>query len=158
MELRKPGFTDLPGLLALNNAHALELAEETGESFAQLLSIAWRVRSAADAAGMCIAFDQDTERDSQNLNWFRERFDRFAYIDRVVVDPKSRGKGLAKRFYNDVIDAARQQGHTLLCAEVNFEPPNPASDAFHASMGFEPIGTAKLDDRDKTVQYFTLQL
>lgn len=158
MELRSPEHVEIPGLLALNNAHADELSPETGPSFAKLLATAWRVRSFPGAAGLCVAFDQDSDRDSQNLNWFRERFDKFAYVDRVVVDPAHRGKGLGRRFYTDVIDAARSQGYPLLCAEVNLDPPNPVSDAFHAGFGFEPAGQAALDGRDKTVRYFTLRL
>ncbi|ADD45424.1 GNAT family N-acetyltransferase [Stackebrandtia nassauensis] len=158
MKLRLPTLDDLPGLLALNNAHAVELAPETDESFGELVSVAWRVRAVDEAAGMCIAFDQDTDRDSENLNWFRARYERFAYVDRIVVDPKSRGLGLARRFYEDVIEAARAEGHTLLCAEVNLDPPNPASDAFHAAMGFEAVGQAKLGTRDKSVRYFTLRM
>lgn len=158
MELRPPTFDDLPGLLALNNAHAVELSEQSEAEFAELVSVAWRVRSVDDAAGMCIAFDQDTKRDTQNLSWFRERFDKFTYVDRVVVDPDARGKGLARLFYADVIAAARAEGHTLLCAEINLDPPNPASDAFHAAQGFEAIGQAELDGKGKTVRYFKLPL
>lgn len=158
MQLLSPTAADLPGLLALNNAHAVDLAEETEASFAELVSVAWRVRSVAGSAGLCIALDQDSKRDSQNLNWFRDRFDRFGYIDRVVVDPSVRGRGLARRFYTDVIAAARAEGHTLLCAEINLDPPNPVSDAFHAAMGFRPVGEAALVDRGKTVRYFTLRL
>jgi predicted GNAT superfamily acetyltransferase len=37
--------------------------------------------------------------------------------------------------------------------EVNATPPNPASDAFHARLGFEEIGAAHL--KKKTVWYFS---
>ena len=35
---------------------------------------------------------------------------------------------------------AREAGHTALVCEVNLEPPNPVSDAFHASLGFTELG------------------
>jgi predicted GNAT superfamily acetyltransferase len=37
--------------------------------------------------------------------------------------------------------------------EVNAEPPNPASDAFHAAMGFAEVGSATLGG-GKQVRYF----
>lgn len=36
------------------------------------------------------------------------------------------------------------------------EPPNPASDAFHAALGFEPVGSAGVGS--KTVRYFARTL
>ena len=40
----------------------------------------------------------------------------------------------------------------MVC-EVNAEPPNPASDAFHAALGFTEVGQATLN-RGKVVRYF----
>jgi uncharacterized protein len=36
--------------------------------------------------------------------------------------------------------------------EINLLPPNPASDAFHARMGFVEVGAAQLAN-GKTVRY-----
>lgn len=158
MELRPPTPDEFPALLRLNNDHAVELAPETAEDFARLISVAWRVRVADDAAALCIVFDQDSDHASQNIDWFREHYERFVYVDRVVVAPGARGRGLARRLYTDVMDVARRQDYPVLCAEINLDPPNPASDAFHAAMGFVPVGTARLDGRDKTVRYHVRKL
>jgi predicted GNAT superfamily acetyltransferase len=42
--------------------------------------------------------------------------------------------------------------------EVNSEPPNPASDAFHAAMGFTEVGRATIHQGRKTVRYLTREL
>ncbi len=64
----------------------------------------------------------------------------FLYIDRVVVAPAFRGRRLADRLYDDFEAVARARGiRTILC-EVNAEPPNPVSLAFHARRGFTEIG------------------
>jgi predicted GNAT superfamily acetyltransferase len=155
---RAPAEADLPILLELNNDHALELSELTAGDFRELLKVAWRARVADDLSAMVIAFDQDTARTSQNFDWFKARYPRFAYVDRVVVAPAARGQGLARALYEDVIAAARAEGHTLLCAEVNLDPPNPASDALHTSMGFTPVGSAALVGRGKSVRYYVCPL
>ena len=155
---RAPVDADLPTLLALNNDHALELSELTADEFRELIKVAWRTRVADDLSAMVIAFDQDTARSSQNFDWFKARYPRFAYVDRVVVAPAARGQGLARSLYEDVIAAARAEGQTLLCAEVNLDPPNPASDALHTAMGFAPVGSAALVGRDKSVRYYVRPL
>jgi hypothetical protein len=37
--------------------------------------------------------------------------------------------------------------------EVNSDPPNPASDAFHAAMEFSEVGRAAIHHGSKTVRY-----
>jgi hypothetical protein len=37
--------------------------------------------------------------------------------------------------------------------EVNSNPPNPASDALHASLGFREVGQATIHQGSKTVRY-----
>jgi predicted GNAT superfamily acetyltransferase len=37
-------------------------------------------------------------------------------------------------------------------------PPNPASDAFHAALGFAEVGSARLFDGMKTVRYLARPL
>lgn len=155
---RAPVDADLPTLLELNNDHALELSELTADEFRELVKVAWRTRVADDLSAMVIAFDQDTARSSQNFDWFKARYQRFAYVDRVVVAPAARGQGLARALYDDVIAAARAAGQPLLCAEVNLDPPNPASDALHTAMGFAPVGSAALVGRDKSVRYYVRPL
>lgn len=157
-ELRAVRASDTDTLLKLNNDHALELSEVTSEEFQALLDAAWRVRVVDDGTAMLVAFTSESEWSSENIDWFRARYPRFAYVDRVVVSPSARGQGLARLLYQDFIKAARADGYDLLCAEVNLEPPNPASDALHRSFGFEPVGEAKLKGADKWVTYYALRL
>lgn len=147
------GGADGAALLALNNAHALELSWLEPERFTKLVSEAFLARRAGVADALLLAFDQDADYDSVNFLWFRDRFDRFVYVDRVVVADAARGRGLARRLYDDLFAAARAAGHARIVCEVNSDPPNPASDAFHAALGFVPVGTAKIHGGEKTVTY-----
>jgi uncharacterized protein len=112
----------------------------------------------ANARAFLIAFDQNAAYDSANYLWFRQRLPRFVYVDRIVVAANHRGQGLARRLYEDLFERARAAGHQWIACEVNIEPPNPGSDAFHARLGFNEIGRATLAHNGKTVRYLTRRL
>jgi predicted GNAT superfamily acetyltransferase len=145
-------------LLALNNAHALELSWLEPERLSKLVAEAFVARRVGLADALLLAFGPDADYDSVNFLWFRARFDRFVYVDRVVVADAARGRGLARRLYDDLFAAARAAGHARIVCEVNSEPPNPASDAFHAALGFVPVGTAQIHGGEKTVTYLERRL
>ena len=149
---------DRAALHALNNEHAVELSFTTPAEFDTLISRAFASMATADANAFLLAFDESGDILSPNYKWFKARFPRFVYIDRVVVAPVLRRRGIADAFYGRLADRALAAGHTMLCCEVNSDPPNPASDAFHARQGFAPVGEAWLADRDKTVRYLAKQL
>ena len=152
---------DGDALLALNNAHAVELSWLSAERLATMRRQAFSARGmgppgAPDAA--LIAFDQDSAYAGINFAWFRARYERFVYIDRVVVEPAARGRGLARMLYADLFAAALAAGHILVGCEVNSDPPNPASDRFHAGFGFAPVGSASFPEHGKTVRYMARAL
>jgi predicted GNAT superfamily acetyltransferase len=144
-----------PGLLALNNQFARELSLLDAERAAYLVKQAFMACRIGEADALLLAFDQDARYDNPNFNWFRARFDRFVYIDRVVVASKMRGRGLAQALYHALFRRAAASGHDRVVCEINWEPPNPASDTFHANLGFEQVGLAVLPGVGKTVRYFS---
>jgi uncharacterized protein len=154
-----PISRDLHGdVLALNNAHAVELSWlEPGELFA-LLGQAFYARRVGKLEAFLLAFDQSAVYDSPNYLWFRQRYARFVYVDRVVVAPAARGRGRARVLYDDLFRCAKVAGHDVVVCEVNREPPNPASDALHAALGFEQVGWAKINEGQKTVRYLSRAL
>ena len=76
----------------------------------------------------------------------------------LAVDAKARGQGIARAFYEDLFSYAEDCGYGQITAEINSDPPNPGSDAFHEKLGFETVGEARLDDRDKSVRYVARRL
>ncbi len=145
-------------LLALNNAHAQELVFETETNFAKLLSIASFVRAEPDGLAMLVGFHQDCDYPSPNFQWFKNRFKRFNYIDRIVVSQQARGRGIARQLYAAFEQNAREKQLERLVCEINSYPPNPASDNFHQALGFAPVGEQRLEAKSKTVRYWTKEL
>jgi hypothetical protein len=144
-------------LLALNNAHARELSYLDAARLTHLVGETFHARrigrGEAGIDAFLFAFDQDADYDSPNFLWFRDRYPRFVYVDRIVVAASGRGRGLARRLYLDLFERAIRAGHICVVCEVNSEPPNPASDAFHAALGFAEVGSASIHDGSKTVRY-----
>jgi len=153
LALRPISKTDFGWTHALNEEHALELSSLTPHGFEELIQNATYVRVAGDDAGLLVSYDQDGSYSSVNFKWFCSTYDRFLYVDRVVISKKARGQGIARSFYDDLFAFAKSKGYERVVCEVNSDPPNPASDAFHASLGFKVVGEAELEGKGKTVRY-----
>ncbi|MCE9573685.1 MAG: GNAT family N-acetyltransferase [Deltaproteobacteria bacterium] len=147
--IRAATADDFAWLLALNNAYAAEVNAYTPADFAALMAIAARVRI-ADDAGFLLALSEATPVQGPNHAWFLAREPQFLYIDRIVIAARAQGYGLGRALYDDLAQAA---GDRPLCCEVNLEPANPASLAFHARLGFAPCGEARDPRNGKRVQY-----
>jgi uncharacterized protein len=142
-------------MLALNNDHAAQLSWLEPERLQYLVRHAFLARRIGDLDAFLLALDQDAPYDSPNFQWFRARYPRFVYVDRIVVAPSAQGRGYARRLYRDLFERAVRAGHSQVFCEVNQTPPNPESDAFHAALGFVEVGTANVYDGSRTVRYLS---
>lgn len=147
-----------PAILALNNAHAAELSWLEPERLSFLVGEAFLARRIGAVDAFLLTFDQDAAYDSPNFLWFRQRYPRFVYVDRIAVAPSARGRGLARRLYTHLFEHVAMAGHDLVTCEVNSDPPNPASDAFHAALGFAEVGQASIHGGAKSVRYFARRM
>ncbi len=142
----------------LNETHAVELSSLSEARLGELIAAAFVAYADKDGDALLLAFDQDGDYDSPNFLWFRQAYARFVYVDRVVVAARRRGEGLARQLYDRLFAAARQAGHDAVVCEVNYDPPNPASDLFHDRLGFVEVGRMHLADRGKGVRYLRCAL
>ncbi len=152
--VRPLGEDQFDAVLALNNRHAAELSLLTRDGLAALAGQAFLAATIGKGEAFLIALDEHADYGSPNYLWFKERYERFVYVDRIAVDPAARGKGHARALYEALFARAREAGFPCVVCEVNEEPPNPASDAFHAALGFAVVGEAVLPGGAKRVRYF----
>jgi predicted GNAT superfamily acetyltransferase len=108
----------------------------------------------ADRDAYLICFAPGAAYESPNYRWFCARYPSFVYVDRIVVSSLARGKGVARALYEDLFAYAKQAGAVRVVCEVNSDPPNPGSDAFHARMNFVEVGRARLEN-GKSVRYLS---
>ncbi len=92
-------------------------------------------------AGFIIALREGLEDyDFKSYRWFEERYSKFLYIDRVVVDKKCWKKGLGRKLYQYAFDYAKGNDIEIVGAAITTVPYNEESMAFHAKMEFHEIG------------------
>jgi predicted GNAT superfamily acetyltransferase len=119
-----------------NSLHALVIDNEHGE-----------------VCAFCITFDPNAPDAGTNHQWFAERYKSFVYLDRIAIDSSHQNRGLGALLYQSVeqlmLDSAE---HSLLCCEVNLEPPNPGSLRFHQRIGFTEVGQ-HTPQQDYTVSF-----
>lgn len=149
------GPAEEPRVLALNNAHAVETSLLDAASLARMVGEAFLATRIGDVDAFLIVFDQNAHYDSTNFLWFRDKYPDFVYVDRIVTGSQARGKGYARALYQNLFEKAALKGHKRVVCEVNFDPPNPGSDAFHAALGFVEVGRRLLPGSGKTVRYLS---
>ena len=141
-------------MLPLNNAHAKETSALDDASLTALLDMAFYARGIdRGATAFLIALAHNAPYESPNYLWFKAARESFVYIDRIIVLSSARGRGIARLLYNDLFAAARTAGHDRVVCEVNIDPPNLVSEAFHATMGFQRVGGGHHSqwDEDRTL-------
>ena len=111
----------------------------------------WVADRGGEVVGFMMAFREGTTYDSPNYRWFAERYDRFVYIDRVVVREDVRGKGLGSAFYRELEERVRLANVPWLTAEVDVVPPNGTSLTFHDKFGFREVGQQVVGSGGKMV-------
>jgi predicted GNAT superfamily acetyltransferase len=153
LDLRAADRALTAAVLALNAADAEATSPLDAAALARLVGMSALALAASRGEGFVIALDEAAPYDNPNHGWFRARYRRFLYVDRVVVAAEARGRGLARALYAAVFAKARATVRPIVGCEINLQPPNPASDAFHAALGFAEIGRAALWGGSKTVRY-----
>jgi predicted GNAT superfamily acetyltransferase len=134
---------DLPQVMAINEANVPEVGDIDLEQLRFIVSeSAARLVVEVDGAiaGFCLVLAPGSAYDSINYAWFMERYPTDWYLDRVAFDAATQGKGFGSQLYAEVelrLTAAAATGLTL---EVNIDPPNEPSLAFHDKHGFAEVG------------------
>jgi predicted GNAT superfamily acetyltransferase len=133
---------DLDHVLQLNADHVELLSALDRDRLLQLRSWASRadvVVCDGQVAGFVLVFGPGGDYDSPNYRWFTDRYgEAFDYLDRIVIDDRFRRRGLAGAVYDEVEGAATSRGRLAL--EVNIDPPNEPSLAFHRRRGYVEVG------------------
>jgi predicted GNAT superfamily acetyltransferase len=139
-ELR-PG--DVAAVRAINEANVPEVGSADEDRLRFLIAesaIALVVVVEGAIAGFCLVLPLGSSYDSVNYRWFSSRYDDVMYLDRVAFDERFRRRGLGTLLYDEVERRVAASGAAALALEVNADPPNTPSLAFHEGRGFVEVG------------------
>jgi predicted GNAT superfamily acetyltransferase len=143
--VRNIEITDVARVLEINNANTPGVSEltlsELETDIKNCLHALVIDNEHGEVCAFCITFAPDAPDAGVNHQWFADRFESFVYLDRIAIDPTYQNLGLGALLYQSVekqMIASAQ--HSLLCCEVNLEPPNPGSLRFHHRIGFAEVG------------------
>jgi predicted GNAT superfamily acetyltransferase len=152
--IREATAADLEDALALNQSEVPHVGSTTMAEMHSFLSMASYFRVArndhGDLLALLIGLGPNAGYTSLNYRWFDERYQNFAYIDRIAVAADARRQGIAKALYGDFERHSGKQSKRL-CCEVNMVPENPVSMAFHQRLGFKQVGTLETGNGAKKV-------
>ena len=143
--VRNVEIPDLPRVLEINNANTPGVSELTMAELQTDLRNSLHALAIDDEHGevcaFCITFDPGAPDAGANHQWFAERYKSFVYLDRIAIDSNHQNHGLGALLYQAVEQhMLKSADHSLLCCEVNLEPPNPGSLRFHQRIGFTEVG------------------
>jgi predicted GNAT superfamily acetyltransferase len=153
VKIERPTVADYPEILGINESGLPHVNRISADDLARFAAQSCYFRIAREGerlAAFLLAFSEQASYDSPNFLWFRNRYPRFVYIDRIVVDPTLRRSGIGRFFYADLERVASAHAPDLTC-EVNLDPPNPGSFAFHERCGFCEVGRQHTDSGAKLV-------
>ena len=135
---------DLDAVLAINQANVPEVGSISMERLEFLVAdaaCALVVDVDGTVAGFCIVLGAGSVYDSVNYRWFMDRYTDAMYLDRVAFTDEFRGQGLGTALYDEVHEFVRGvPGMNRWTLEVNADPPNVPSLAFHRARGFVEVG------------------
>jgi predicted GNAT superfamily acetyltransferase len=154
IKIRNVRRDDLEHLLELNQSNLPHVGSITQSEMEHLHNQAICFRIAefnGQTAGFLIAFNPEADYASLNYLWFKKRYPKFVYIDRIVIAAEVRRKGIACSLYRDLEHFAGERQIPLMACEYNLRPKNDVSRQFHQKYGFNQVGTQKTENGKKTV-------
>jgi predicted GNAT superfamily acetyltransferase len=159
--LRDATPSDFAAILALNTESEHFLSPLSLAGLADLHRQA-RYHRVACADGQLVAFllvlAAGAEYQSLNYQWFAKRYDRFFYIDRIVVARAWQGMRHGSALYQELIVLARKTGTPTLTCEFDVVPLNERSQRFHQRFGFREVGLQWVAGGKKQVSLQALEL
>jgi uncharacterized protein len=110
------------------------------------------------AVAFLLALREGADYASPNYRWFCAHYDRFLYVDRIVVSQTQQGRGLGAMLYDDLFAFARAARLPRITCEFDLVPPNTGSEKFHARYGFSQVGSQWLGGGTKQVSLQSVEL
>ena len=154
--IRELHSRDIEGVLKLNNESVPAVNKLLTGDLENILSMSkksWGIEIGENIVAALITLESGEPYQSDNYIWLETQFNNFCYVDRIMVDVAAKRNGYGKKLYATLESYAKEMGIEVLLCEVNVEPPNPHSLAFHTDLGWKPFYERE-HGPGKKVRYF----
>ena len=108
-------------------------------------------------AGFLLVLSMNIPYKSLNYIWFSERYNNFAYIDRIVVKEEFKSAGIGTLLYTDLEKSLPKEIKMIAC-EYNIKPLNMISKNFHQKMSYKNVGTQLTENNTKQVSLMVKEI
>ena len=108
-------------------------------------------------AGFLLVLPTNIPYKSLNYTWFSQRYDNFAYIDRIAVKEEFKGSGIGTLLYKDLEKSLPKEIKMIAC-EYNIKPLNMISKNFHQKMSYKNVGTQFTENNTKQVSLMVKEI
>jgi uncharacterized protein len=142
---------DTPQVLSINEFGRPGVSPLSDAELARLLALPNEhlvaIQGSDSVFGYLLAFGRDAPYDGEEFVALRSRIEQpFIYIDQVAVAVGHSRRGVAGALYAEIERVAGEAGISVVCCEVNTNPPNPRSLNFHKKMGFGSLTSLAVSD------------
>jgi len=152
--IRDAAEIDYPSIVELNDAevrHTSPMDIGRLRELDQLASYHKVVVVEGKIAAFLLAMAENSSYKNENYEWFSFRYNKFLYVDRIVVGARFAGLGIGSKLYRDIFQYARSRNTPAITCEYNLVPPNEPSRLFHDKFGFSEVGSQWLANNTKKV-------
>ncbi len=148
MKIRKCKENDLDKIVKINRLFEDQIFIRDRDDFKKLLEdCEIYVAESEDKkiVGYLTFINDSSDYSEETLNWFRERFSHFLYVQQIAVDKTYQGKGIGSSLYKYLIKHANSVYSSIFC-DLFIQPKNIQSHNFHTKLGFKQIDSLTLKD------------
>ena len=139
MTIRAATLADVPAILGIYAPFILDTTVSFEYVVPTVAEFAQRVEHIQKRFPYLVAEEDEQVMGYAYASAHRERAAYQWSVDTsVYIHPDAHRRGVARQLYMTLFDLLRRQGFYNAYAGITL--PNPASEAFHRSMGFRPVG------------------
>lgn len=147
------GTDDFESVYEINQESVPQVFDLDAGEFSLLLELCEYSKVAEidnEVAGYLFVLGKGLKYDGDEYNWFCQNLsEKFLYIDQVAIAEKWKGMGCGTQLYKDLENYAVRNRINMLACEINYQPLNEVSMAFHRKSGFREL--TRLEARDTIV-------
>ena len=108
-------------------------------------------------AGFLLVLPMNMPYKSLNYRWFSDRYNNFAYIDRIAIKEEFKSSGIGTLLYTD-LEKSLPKETKVIAYEYNIKPLNVISENFHQKMAYKNVGTQLTENNTKQVSLMVKEI